>query len=268
MNDEDDAALDDEDEDTHPDQRKTKRRWDQHIEKNNEYESDSEDEEENEAHGVRRQPGASKRRNVTDYRNEDEEMVSGADTPPQRTPSRNQGLTAANGANGTGPHTANGSVHSSSNGDNPSPSVQGSDLESQTSEPTRLAPNENNDEDRNHEANEYDEDAEMGDDDQHNDNGSHGRNDTAGNGNVAQLQSWRPGSRQEATPPDSPPQIAVAPTAPQAAASITAASDEVMGEEDVAEEKSDLAKEVGREERDLEDVRGEKVEEVEMRGEE
>ena len=68
MNDEDDAVLDDLDEDENPDKRHTQRRFDRLIEKDGEL-SDSEDEEMNEANGVRRQPGAHKRKNRVDYRN-------------------------------------------------------------------------------------------------------------------------------------------------------------------------------------------------------
>ena len=86
MNDEDDAILDDLDEDENPDKRHTKRRFDQMIEKDGEL-SDSEDEEMKEANGVRRQPGAPKRKNQINYRNltefvgADSGVDSGAGTP-------------------------------------------------------------------------------------------------------------------------------------------------------------------------------------------
>lgn len=70
MDDEADAILDDLDEDENKDKRYTKRRFDQYIEKDGEL-SDSEDEEENQANGIRRQPGATFRRNVANYRNLD-----------------------------------------------------------------------------------------------------------------------------------------------------------------------------------------------------
>lgn len=69
MNDEADAELDDADEDENPDTRITKRQWDKYIEKDGEL-SDSEDDGENQANGVRRQPNAPKRRrNIMDYPN-------------------------------------------------------------------------------------------------------------------------------------------------------------------------------------------------------
>ena len=82
MNDEADAEMDDLDDDENPDSRYTKRRWDKYIEKDGEL-SDSEDEEESAANGVRRQPnGPKRRRNMMDYRNPhavpDDDIVSGA----------------------------------------------------------------------------------------------------------------------------------------------------------------------------------------------
>ena len=82
MNDEADAEMDDLDEDENPDARYTKRRFDKYIEKDGEL-SDSEDEEENAANGVRSQPnGAKRRRNIMDYQNPlaapDDNIVSGA----------------------------------------------------------------------------------------------------------------------------------------------------------------------------------------------
>ncbi|KAB8225221.1 hypothetical protein BDV33DRAFT_110025 [Aspergillus novoparasiticus] len=82
MDDEADAILDDLDEDENKDKRFTKRRFDQYVEKPGEL-SDSEDEEENAANGVRRQPGIMKRRNQVNYRNLDVEsgLESGMVTP-------------------------------------------------------------------------------------------------------------------------------------------------------------------------------------------
>ncbi len=68
MNDEDEAAMDDQDEDENADRRHTRHRWDKNVEKDGEF-SESEDEEMNEANGVRKQPGVRKRRNRMDYRN-------------------------------------------------------------------------------------------------------------------------------------------------------------------------------------------------------
>ena len=68
FNDEADAILDDLDEDENKDSRFTKRRWDKYVEKDGEL-SESEDEEENERNGVRKQAGQPKRRNLMDFQN-------------------------------------------------------------------------------------------------------------------------------------------------------------------------------------------------------
>ena len=68
MDDEADAILDDLDEDDNKDKRHTKRRWDKYVEKEGEL-SDSDDEEENDNNGVRRQANIRKRRNLMDYPN-------------------------------------------------------------------------------------------------------------------------------------------------------------------------------------------------------
>ena len=68
MDDEGDAILDDLDEDENPDRRHTKRRWDKYVEKDGELE-ESEDEEENRANGVHRQPNAHRRRNIMEFQN-------------------------------------------------------------------------------------------------------------------------------------------------------------------------------------------------------
>lgn len=83
MDDEADDVLDDLDEDENKDKRFTQRRFDQYVEKPGEL-SDSEDEEENAANGVRRQPGAIRRRNQANYRNidaADSGLDSGMATP-------------------------------------------------------------------------------------------------------------------------------------------------------------------------------------------
>ena len=82
FNEEADAELDDLDEDENPDARFTKRRWDKYVEKDGEL-SDSEDEEENEANGVRRQRnGPKRRRNIMDFQNPlavpEDNLASGA----------------------------------------------------------------------------------------------------------------------------------------------------------------------------------------------
>lgn len=83
MDDEADDVLDDLDEDENKDKRFTQRRFDQYVEKPGEL-SESEDEEENAANGVRRQPGALRRRNQANYRNldaADSGLDSGMATP-------------------------------------------------------------------------------------------------------------------------------------------------------------------------------------------
>lgn len=82
FNDEAEAELDDMDEDENADSRFTKRRWDKYVEKDGEL-SDSEDEEESGANGVRRQRnGAKRRRNIMDFQNPnaapDDNLASGA----------------------------------------------------------------------------------------------------------------------------------------------------------------------------------------------
>lgn len=85
MNDDDEAELDDLDEDQNPDKRNTQHQFNKYVEKPGEL-SDSDDEEMNEANGVRKQPGTRKRRNRLDYRNltdwnGDSAITSGAATP-------------------------------------------------------------------------------------------------------------------------------------------------------------------------------------------
>lgn len=85
MDDDADDVLDDLDEDENKDKRFTQRRFDQYVEKPGEL-SDSEDEEENAANGVRRQPNALRRRNQTNYRNlgvTDSGLDSGMATPQE-----------------------------------------------------------------------------------------------------------------------------------------------------------------------------------------
>ncbi|PMD20859.1 histone deacetylase-like protein RpdA/Rpd3 [Hyaloscypha hepaticicola] len=82
---EDEDIADDMDEDDNKDTRSTKRRWDQRITRDDEFE-ESDDEEQDRANGVRPQNGATKRRNIMDYQNlnpaaSDVEMDSGIPTP-------------------------------------------------------------------------------------------------------------------------------------------------------------------------------------------
>jgi histone deacetylase 1/2 len=95
LDDEADAVLDDADEDDNKDARWSKRRWDKYVEKEGEL-SESEDEDENERNGVRRQPGKQRRRNMMNYQNlagglnGDEDMGSGAVSEKRgRSPERN-----------------------------------------------------------------------------------------------------------------------------------------------------------------------------------
>ncbi|KAJ5986248.1 Histone deacetylase RPD3 [Penicillium sp. IBT 35674x] len=84
MDDEADDVMDDLDEDENKDKRFTQRRFDQYVEKPGELLSDSEDEELNAANGIRRQPGAMRRRNQTNYRNlDDSGLDSGIATPAE-----------------------------------------------------------------------------------------------------------------------------------------------------------------------------------------
>lgn len=83
MDDEADAILDDEDEDENKDVRVTRRRFDQYVEKPGEL-SDSEDEEENAANGIRRQPNTLKSKNHFSYKHldaGDSGLDSGLATP-------------------------------------------------------------------------------------------------------------------------------------------------------------------------------------------
>jgi histone deacetylase 1/2 len=81
----DEDAADDMDEDDNKDVRSTKRRWDQRITRDDEFE-ESDDEEQDRANGVRPQNSAAKRRNIMDYQNpntaaSDVDMDSGVPTP-------------------------------------------------------------------------------------------------------------------------------------------------------------------------------------------
>jgi histone deacetylase 1/2 len=98
IDDDADAILDDLDEDENKDKRYTKRRFDQYVERDGEL-SDSEDEEENSANGIRRQPGAIKRRNRANYRHidvVDSGLDSGIATPRDASsvPDEDMDLTA------------------------------------------------------------------------------------------------------------------------------------------------------------------------------
>nr|OQO24858.1 Histone deacetylase RPD3 [Rachicladosporium sp. CCFEE 5018] len=90
--DEAEARLDDEDADNeaNKDRRRTQRTYDKEIERDDELMSESEDEELNEANGVKRQPGASRRVGIRDYENAFAPPdISGAGTPADDTRSLN-----------------------------------------------------------------------------------------------------------------------------------------------------------------------------------
>ena len=243
MNDEADAVLDDLDEDEHPDERNTKRRWDKYIEKDGEL-SESEDEDENDRNGARRQPSSRKRLNIMDYQNpnavpDDEEMVNEDGTPRHgrsRNGDRPDGpFVATDEVNGNG--NGNVSPHSSINHpDDDAGSEDGSLQES-------IAPDQPNADD---------EDVDMAD----------GVGVSGGATTAAQASTDGP---QEATPPDSPPTMAAAPTAPTQIADQT--GNQAMDEGDALDEPDD-AKEEGREERELEDANAERSTEVAERSEE
>ncbi len=245
MDDEADAILDDLDEDDNPDQRNTKRRWDKYVEKDGEL-SESEDEDENDRNGVRRQPNARKRRNMMDYQNrdavpDDEEMVNDGESP-RRGRSRNGELADES-------HAANDEVHGNGNGNiSPHSSIAHPDDSAGSSRPSpegSIAPEDPNVED---------EDIDMADDA---DAGAIGAASV-----IAQASTDGP---QEATPPDSPPAIAAAPVAPPAIADHV--GNDAMDEGDTVGDP-EAAREEGREEREFEDVNAEKATEAAQRSEE
>lgn len=174
MNDEADAELDDLDEDENPDSRYTKRRWDKYIEKDGEL-SDSEDEDENEANGVRRQPSAHKRRrNMMDYQNP---MAAADDKDISGIVSARSGRSRIGSANGIGSHTA-------SDAEGP----RSDESEAETFDGPREDSLSSGDR-------EEDEDIDMAD-------------EPVINGTGPAV------GPQEATPPDSPPTVAANPTVP------------------------------------------------------
>lgn len=220
-----DCMLDDLDEDDHKDQRYTKRRWDKYVEKDGEL-SESEDEDENDSNGVRRQPGVRKRRNMMDFQNadavmDDEDLGSGA-VSPQRGRSRERGV-GLGGPHSTHDAEDNGSVRSS----NAHLGESGVSSEGVSADASPSGPAANDDED-----------VDMVDDSL-----------TLG---LTHAQPSADGP-QEATPPDSPP-IATAPT-------VTAQVADQVGNEAIDEvdtlEGPELAHEEGREERENEDVAAE-----------
>ena len=116
MDDEADEILDDLDEDENKDKRVTKRRFDQYVEKPGEL-SESEDEDEAAANGVRRQPGAIKRRNHVTYRNldvTDSGVDSGLATPKEASSAAGDDMDVTGGDTrmGEAPEAATAESHS------------------------------------------------------------------------------------------------------------------------------------------------------------
>ncbi|KAL9576237.1 MAG: hypothetical protein Q9212_007268 [Teloschistes hypoglaucus] len=217
MNDDDEAALDDLDEDTHPDQRKTKRQWDKYIERDDEL-SASEDEEENQRNGVRKQPGMKRRRNIMNFQNpeavaDDDEVVDGA--------------APTNGTNGT------------DNGAHDEDDVDIDDDDSDVPErPTgRYAEYELTDSELDNMQDE-DGDLEMADNDNDNDNAEN--NDTAQDAPTTTQNAPAAPSRsgQEATPPDSPPRVAAQVPAPTEQA-VGSRGGDAMDEGDTVDAEED-----------------------------
>ena len=106
LDDEADAALDDEDDDNNKDLRRTQRQWDKATDKGDEF-SDSENEELGKANGVRLQPGKQRRRNIMDYQNT--HAASDDERPAARRSSRRarrnrSGETSPTVGNGEAPH--------------------------------------------------------------------------------------------------------------------------------------------------------------------
>ena len=239
MDDEADAILDDLDEDDNPDLRNTKRRWDKYVEKDGEL-SESEDEDENDRNGARRQPNGRKRRNMMDYQNDnavpdDEEMMIDEDSPARgrsRNGDRNDESNAPNEdlhGNGNG----NVSPHSSTLNQDQSPSSSRASPEGST------APDEPAAED--------------------------GDIDMIGDVEIPSIPPVVQASAegpQEATPPDSPPAPVAAPAAP------AQVSDTVPSVAVANGDNPEIAREEGREDRDLEDINAENATGIAARSEE
>ena len=238
MDDEADALLDDLDEDDNKDTRYTKRRWDKYVEKDGEL-SDSEDEDENEANGVRRQPQVHKRRNMMDYQNahalpDDKEPESAIGTPERSGSHERDAITVAHPKLGPAGSDQSASGHSSP------AALNGSGGSNPDSRDSSIHPGDVTMEDV--DADVADEPVQL---------------PVA----QAQLTTDRP---QEATPPDSPPTVAAAPTLPAQAADEI--GNDAMDEGDTSEDP-EVAKEAGLHEREQEDVAAEKATEIAERSE-
>ena len=243
MDDEADAILDDLDEDENQDTRNTKRRWDKYVEKDGEL-SESEDEDENDRNGVRRQPNALKRRNIMDYQNDnalpdDEEMINDEDSPA-RGRSRNGDGTDENHAADKEGHPNghnNTSPHSSTANRDRSPGSSNVSLErSVTLDETTIEQ----------------EDVDMADDVE----------PPAAAPVVLQASAEGP---QEATPPDSPPAPTAAPVVP---VQITEPEATEMVTNGDALQDPESMREEGREERELEKITAEQSTELAEHSEE
>lgn len=201
LDDEADAELDDLDEDENKDSRWTERRWEKQTVNEGEL-SESEDEDMNERHGVRRQPGRKRRRNMMDYQNPnglDDGVPSGA------TSSKRAGTRERNGnvTNQVSPSPALSSplLNNGLSSSEPSPSEAWSEGDDNEGE---------------------DDDVDMAD-------GPAASPPTNGTANGITAGPTRP---QEATPPDSPPTS----PAPALATAADTAGNDAMDEGDTLEE--------------------------------
>ncbi|KAL8956570.1 MAG: hypothetical protein Q9183_006276 [Haloplaca sp. 2 TL-2023] len=260
INDDDDAALDDLDEDNNPDQRKTKRQWDKYVEREDEL-SASEDEEEGERNGVRRQPGREKRRRaLLDYRNPS--AMADDDEAVDDTASLSQAQ------NGIGENAKDaGSADDEDEDMEQSATDVGDDSEAEDGVPANGAEEEDEDGD-----------LEMGDDEPQNTTANDPDTSNSTLGTVQAQPSQPPAlpgvtatERQEATPPDSPVRELAAPVAAgtQVAtdggvvgeamdgdvAAVSGMGNDAMDEGDTIDAEEE--KEEGRRERESEDVKGE-----------
>ena len=225
MDDEADAVMDDEDEDEHKDQRMTKRRWEKYVEKDGEL-SESEDEEENHRNGVHRQPGTRKRRNLMDYENPNA-VSEDEDRLGGSNRARSRGFDKINGADLTAATNGSGLYESSS----PSPAA------SQAS----AGPGDTTMQDA---------DIDMADD----------ADDVPEH--ASQIAVEGP---QEATPPDSPPNINV--NSINNVQAATGSETHIQDQSDTVEEP-EVAHENGLAEREEDDIAGEKVTEIAQRSQE
>jgi histone deacetylase 1/2 len=210
MNDEDDAAMDDMDEDENPDRRRTQRRFDKYIEKDGEL-SDSEDEEMNEANGVRKQPGTRKRRNRMDFRHltdfNDSGMDSNIATPLAGSSLPDNDVDEDMNLDDAGPAEADEAQTPSPEGvTNPSAAVSGEQS------PQAAADNE---------------DVQMEDAD-------------AGPAVVNNAANQQPEVRQEVTPPDSPPDQPQADPQPPPGAEVGASNAEPAVKAEMAAENAPI----------------------------